>query len=555
MYVSPVARVAITCRMAEPAAVDVAGRRACGEGAGVVLSGRSVRSPLVKSVTRGPSRGRRPPRALDGLIQRSAPGAALWLGALLVIWLIYYGPVHTVSPTTAVTGLLGLGIIALAAARPDRSLIALIVLLPFQSLLLAKLFALGMPTSIVRHLAAWKEALALGVVIAGIRGFIGDGHRADALDRVALSFVALVALYLLAQPKIVPGSPAGLSTRVLAFRQDAGFVLVLLGARHARMPPGFLGRAGRAAIAVAAVAAGVCVFEAVDSGGWNHFVVQTIGYTRYQLGVLHAVPVNARDIRVYGVIGSTKFVRTGSVFLSALTAGFYLVIGFGLAFERVTRPARTWRSTLVAMLIGTGILLTQTRSAILAGLVVVAVAFAPAAGRGRHWRTQLALVVAALALIAVPAVVSSGVGRRVRSTTASNSDNQGHVSGLFAGLDTIRAHPLGLGLGTSAGVGQRTSAGGSQAVIAENGYLQVGIELGVLGLIIFAALTATLLAALRSAARRSPHAVIAGSWGALAGLAVATWFLQTWVDFGVAWTAWGLAGTAIGLAPGRERPA
>jgi len=497
-------------------------------------------------------------RARSSLARARSPlaGALLWLAAAGVIYLLYFGPVQTVSVTTAITGLLGLGVILLAARYPDRSLIALVVFLPFQGFVLARLWAWGVPTSIVRHLAAWKEALALGVILAGLRNYVTTGRRADVLDRLALAFVAIVALYLVAQPEIVPSAPGTMSVRLLAFRQDAGFVLVLLGARHAPLPAGFLDRIARAALATATVVAGVCVFETLASSTWNHFVVNTIRYTQYQVGVLHSTPPNFYDIRVYGTIGGTQIVRAGSVFLSALTCGFYLVLGFALGLERQARgQAPPWvMPALVA--IGAGILLTQTRSAILAALIVALIAFQRAAGRRRHWRTQLGILLAGLLVLAVPAALSTGLAKRVSSAGhSSDHSSAGHVSAFWHGVHTVEAQPLGLGLGSSAGVGQRFQSQDGGAVIPENDYLQVGIELGVAPMLLFAALSVALVLSLRAAARRHPHGVISAAWAAAAGLVVAAWFLQTWIDFSVAWTVWGVAGAALGAAgaPVRER--
>src|SRR5436305_1530761 len=103
-------------------------------------------------------------------------GALLWLLAIGLILAVYFSP-HLISPEGAVTGLVGLCVLLLAAHRPDRSLIALIVLLPLSGFILAKLWAWGVPTSIVRHLSAWKEALALGVIVAGARNYIASGRR------------------------------------------------------------------------------------------------------------------------------------------------------------------------------------------------------------------------------------------------------------------------------------------------------------------------------------------------------------------------------------------
>jgi hypothetical protein len=88
-------------------------------------------------------------------------------------------------------------------------------------------------------------------------------------------------------------------------------------------------------------------------------------------------------------------------------------------------------------------------------------------------------------------------------------------------------------------------------VIAENNYLEVGDELGVLPMILFVALTVVLLLHLRRIARRRSDPLFAAVWAGGLGIAVSAWFLQTWSDFAVAWTFWGLAGAAFSVA--RER--
>jgi O-Antigen ligase len=491
----------------------------------------------------------RPALRLHGL-RAGAGAAAIWLVPVLIIGLIYFSPKHIVSVSTAVTGLVAFCAVVIAARWPDRSLILLIVLLPFSGFILAKLWAWGVPTSVVRHLGAWKEALALGVIVAGARNFIASGRRADALDRLALGFVGIALLYLALQHQIIPSAPSASSTRLLGFREDAGFVLLLLGARHARLSSNFLQRAGTALLVVASAAAAIGLYEALASGAWNRFVVNTIQYTRYEVSVLNSTPVNFHDIRQYGPIAGV--VRIGSVFLSPLTLGFYLVLGFAVGLERVARGRGRPLVMISLLAIFAAILLTQTRSAIIAAIVVAALVLQPTPGRQRHWRAQLALILAAVAVIAIPTAFASGLNSRVASgTSTANSDTAGHVSGFWDGINAIGQDPLGHGLGTSAGVGQRGASPNSQAIIPENYYLQVGVELGIIPMLLFIVLTVTLIVKLRSVGRGQSHYTVAALGGAVAGLAAAAWFLHVWTDFSVAWSVWGLAGAA--LAVSRER--
>lgn len=458
--------------------------------------------------------------------------------------------------------LLGLSLIAVAAWRPDRALIGLVALLPFQTLLLAKLYGWGLPISVVRPLAGWKEALAIGVVIAGVQGFRSSRARLDSLDLMALAFIVATAAYALAPTVFAPAAPTDLDVRSLGFRQGAGFVVLLIGARYARFPAGSSARVMKVALGAGLIVAALGLYEFIFSEAWNRFVVQTLEYPAYQVQVLQVYPPSTFDYRSYGLVAGGEVLRVGSVFLDPLSCGFYLVIGFAIALERAVRRV-SGPGLLALLLMGSGILLTQTRSAIVAALIVAALAFQVVAGRRRHLRLQVAIVVAAGVILALPAAASTGLSQRA-TTTKSSTDPSAtdHLDQLRQGLNTLGAHPLGLGLGTSAGVGQRFTSSG-EAIVSENNYIQIGIEIGVVSMAIFIGATVLLVRELRRAARRVPDPAVAAISSAALGLAVGAFFLQTWNDIPTAWTLWGLAGLALSLArggaelqqkPGRARP-
>jgi hypothetical protein len=483
----------------------------------------------------------------------AARGEFAWALPVLLIWLVYFSPKHILSPETAITGLGALGLFALAVRRPDRSLLALAVIFPFQGLILSWLWAAGLPASVDKHLGAWKETLALAVVAAGARAFIASGRRADTLDRLALGFVALVAAYAAFQSKLLPSAPSVTSIRLLGFRETAGFVLVLLGARHAPLGPDFRRRALRALLAVATVVSAIGVYEEIDPNGWNQFVVNTIKYTQYQAFVLGSPVADPKSILNYSTDAGVQIERIGSVFLETSFLAWYLILPFAIGLERVIR--RTASPLIVGStgLIAVAEILTQTRSAILGCVLVVFLGLLPAAGRKLHWRTQASLLAVGLVLLAIPLALSTGLVTRVDQTTNSNDvSTSGHLSGFTQGIDTMKAHPFGLGIGTAAGTGQRFGVQGY--VIPEDNYLEVGDEVGIAGGLLFLALTVVLLVGLRRAARRAPDPLVAATWSGGVGLAVAAIFLQTWSNFAVAWTFWGLAGVTLAATRAQRRP-
>jgi hypothetical protein len=472
----------------------------------------------------------------------------LWPWAVPIVLAAFVYETHGRYLERGVAGLLALGLVALASRRPDRSLLVLIAVLPFQNFALAQLYAWGLPIQIVRPLASWKEILGLGVVVAGVRGFRASKRRLDRLDLLGLAYVAIVALYAIVPRLFAPYAPTALNERSLAFRASAGFVLLLLGARHAGVPADFPRRAMHVLLVVGGVVAAVTLYEYFFSDSWNRFVVEKIQLTRYQAQVLNTAPFDNFDIRWYSEIGSLRVVRAGSIFVNPLTAGFFLVVPFAIAVERRLRSGiRSGGSTLFLVLIGAGLLLTQTRAALVAALVVVFLAIRPAAGRSTSKRLQFTFIFIAALIIAVPITAATGLDARVASTsTSSDESGTNHVRSFWDGVHSIAQAPLGHGLGTSAGTGQRFND--AQSTVTENGYLQVGVETGVLAMVMFCWLTIEMIRRLNRAARTVPDPGVSAIRGAAIGLAVGALFLHAWNEFAVAWMLWGLAGACIGRA-------
>jgi hypothetical protein len=477
----------------------------------------------------------------------------VWLvppGVMLAIFMSFAPPINGLERLLGAA--IAVLVIFLASRRPDIAILGLIIGLPLQNFAPSYLYRMGLPGPIVRPLGSWKEAVALGVVVAGIRGFRAARRRADALDLVGLAFVAIVAAYAFFPEFFAPGAPGGSNARSLAFRATAGFVLLLLGARHADLPEGFVDRAARVVLGVGVVVAAVAVYEFTFSNPWNSFVVERLGLPKYQLEVLQLTPFDAEDIRVYGHLGGREFVRVGSTLLSPLDLGFYLLLPFAVAIERTVRNGLRSYSGAALGIIGAALILTQTRAALIGAVIVAFVAFRPAAGRDWSRRIQFSFVLAVGLLIAVPAATVTGLSERV--TTAASGDEESavdHWDSFWQGVRVVRAEPLGLGLGTSAGAGQRFES--TILVIPENNYLQVGVEVGLLGMALFIALTVLMLRRLRRAQLAVANLGVAAARSAGLGLAIGAFFLHAWSNLIVSWPFWALAGVAIGTAESQAR--
>jgi hypothetical protein len=109
-------------------------------------------------------------------------------------------------------------------------------------------------------------------------------------------------------------------------------------------------------------------------------------------------------------------------------------------------------------------------------------------------------------------------------------------------------HPLGLGLGN---VGQTASRTDTPVEAGESNYTELGVELGVLGSVLWTLWGLVLLAGLLRAGRDEPWAAgLAAAFAAVLVLAIQTDVIG---DPWVAYCVWGLAGALVMRTRPQER--
>jgi hypothetical protein len=116
-----------------------------------------------------------------------------------------------------------------------------------------------------------------------------------------------------------------------------------------------------------------------------------------------------------------------------------------------------------------------------------------------------------------------------------------HVSAFNQGLKELSAIPLGRGLGTAGPASYHSN----HPFIPESYYLQIGIETGVVGLILFLAVIVQLFIQLL---RCRPQKAAPGVVGALVGLSIVNLVLHGWADASTAFVFWIFAGVVLGVA-------
>lgn len=393
---------------------------------------------------------------------------------------------------------------------PRIALLAFIVALPFHNLAMALLWDAGVRDVALDAVSAWKEvllALALGAIIWHRRGI---PFKSTSTDWLALVYAAFVLLYAVIPQDWLGGDASGRG--------------ILYGLRHDLTPVAayFLGRglslgqvdrrrAGYAILGVGAVVAawGLIDIYAVSLQTWRDSGVP--GWFREQLGLeysqgLSGLPENW----VYNAGDERPLRRLVSTFLSPLATAYLLVAGILLA---ATWQRARWLSA-VTVLLAVGLLFTYSRTAIAAlavGLVALAYALRS------WWPVAAAAVFLAAAFFFVRAYPDLGPetrftpaelkvqreGGQVEPTSGDPFDPgeasfDSHLDNVRNGLETVVTHPQGYGVGNAGVTAKRT---GAEIKAGESTYTELGVELGLLGMLAFIAWS---IALLRVTLRRAP---------------------------------------------------
>jgi hypothetical protein len=442
-------------------------------------------------------------------------------------------------------------LLAVAAAvvwrRPLLALYIFVVGLALHNAVMASLYAAGVRGSTLTAITAWKEILLAVALARVIRDAARDRRlpfRPGIVDALALAFALLACVYAL-----IPQSALG----GLAHRHA-----VALALRHDVVPVGafFLGRAlvvGRDDLrriawtllgtACFVATLGIVDIYAVPIGWWRTNGV--VDYFHKHLGYDYHGTGGLPENFIYNVGGDKPFLRRlVSTFLSPLASGYLMVVALLLApLRRLVIP--------FGVVAFAGLLFTFSRSSLVAlavGLVVLA------ALRRRPQELAAAIVVIGVAIgwaHLFPKIAPTGhfttadltfqhqhAGNSTANFSATSSNEPSlheHWQALKDGVRTMIHHPQGYGLGN---VGQTASRTNTPLKAGESNYTELGVELGVLGALLWIAWGLAVFWGLV----RARAVTAAAAFAAIMALAVQTDVIG---DPWVAYVVWGLAGALL----------
>lgn len=445
----------------------------------------------------------------------------------------------------------------------------LLALLPFHALLVTvgTRIILGPGHAPWAPLALWKECL-LGVIMALATAelvIVRKIWRMDLLDALVCG-MAVIAVVLSATLRTPP------SLIALGARYDFLPQIVFVVMRRVPWSEEFERSLMRLLVAVGLIVAMLGIlslFLPLPVFVW-------LGYSD-----LHSLYLPQQPLAPYQQIGESVLRRIQGPMSGPNQLGLWLLLPWSALVVSVLAGVRRGRSkgtVLIGAIIILALLLTLSRAAWIATAVILAFALAWKLSKRAYRRllifgggsVALCLIIATLALPQVFFRLSSTRGHLVRPLEA---------------IGMIVRHPFGQGLGSAGPAMNRVSdtcvllrpqddpgwaksqpelcvfLGTIQVqpkdrtchcpFLPENWYLQIGVELGVLGMALFVTLVTIILLRLRRFAidaQRGIRSMLgATAFLAFLGIGVAGCFLHVWEDAAVAYSGWLLV--AVSLSP------
>lgn len=443
----------------------------------------------------------------------------------------------------------------------ERLALILLALLPFHAFGVTVLTNLidgpGRPP--IAQMVLWKEGLLMLIVLIAMwELFLKRLRHRFWIDFDPID--GLVVLLVIVASLIGLRFDAFLSTRFLyGFRYDLFLPLCFLVLRRVQWSGSFKESVFRILLwagVVVSVAGIVMLLLPVSA-------LQALGYSD-----LHSLYQSAGPLAPFQLIGETGIRRMQSVMSGPNQLGLWLLLPYAVALSSLLQGgvkhvrdlwalvrSRPWL-TAAFFLLDLSIGLTFSRAAWVAAGVIVLVCLWRSCTRGVFLRVVAAIACIGAVAVGVMMAVSPGVLLRATS-------NSHHLERPLEALRLMRQHPLGLGLGTAGPATNRLSdtcvqlpegsdaswavehpqlcvmVGKSQVqpldrvctcpVLPENWYLQIGVELGVLGMALYLALMGFLL---KKAWVSRPVSL------AFLGVLAANLVLHGFEDFGVSATLW-----------------
>lgn len=240
-------------------------------------------------------------------------------------------------------------------------------------------------------------------------------------------------------------------------------------------------------------------------------------------------------------------IRVASTLRGANPLGAYLILPVAVLAAALMRERRQRRNILI---LGAGFLLALvfsfSRSAWIgtAAAVVLTAWLGLKSVKARRYLGWAFAAVLVVAIILVAALRDNLTFQNYlfhtdKASKIVSTSDQGHSAAFKSAVKDIAHRPLGGGTGTA---GPQSAYNDHPARIAENYYLQIGQEAGIIGMVLFIAIC-TVVGRMLYARRADPLAL--AMFASLIGISIVGLLSHVWSDDTLAYIWWGLAAAAL----------
>jgi len=411
-------------------------------------------------------------------------------------------------------------------------LLALVIIMPLHAFLA---ISIGRIVGHQAILQAWKEAGLVLAVIAAWSIFFTNKEIKQRVARQPAAWTAK-AFILVALIVTMITHSVGVFDTFLGIKTTLAFLVLFVAVQATKFTPQ---RWNTLIKALLAISSAVGLFAVAQV-----YLLPADFLARFGYGAATVLPFHLVD----PAVASIRIIAT---FSGPNQLGSFIVIPLVISLWLALR--KQWLAFIPFLLTGFALFHSYSRSAWIGAAIAIFIVFLI---RLQGW-WKLTLLAPIAALTIAVGVLSGPVKAMTTDLTFYVFHGQfvdGHTNGsdsyrlknAEAGIAKITTKPLGYGLGTAGPASKNTA----HPIITENSYLQIGIETGVVGLILFVATVTLTLIAL--AKRFGVVDEAAALFAILIGLSITNLFLHTWADSATALVLWGLAGYNL-AAPLKEK--
>lgn len=424
---------------------------------------------------------------------------------------------------------------------PFWLIFSLVVLIPFQAFFITYLRSiLNLSDFGVFLISAWKEYVLICLISLALAKFLKEKKLSFSLilaDKIILGFFVLGILYF-----IFFGGD--LAQKIAGLRYDTELFLFYFMARLFVFDKKKLSLITRSFIisGLAILTFGLLQIFLLPPS-FLEFFGYSSGLAGYnQTGVLPTYEL--LNPALPGIYRVQSFLPGALQFSSYLLLLFFLVFGLFVYSKKMKKYL-----SIMLVFLFIALVFTFTRSAWI-GLSVAMLVSLFIIIRNKYYVVVSSFVVALVGYFSFREL-SNNLKFQAIFLHGMVRDNElfgstlGHLNSMKESFVLLLSNPLGLGLGVS-GPASRYA---EDALIPESWYLQIGSELGILGLIIFLAILIVVAKYLFDIFKKSKDLLYKslglGLLGALMAISVSSLFLHTWADTATVYPFWILFGLLV----------